>query len=67
MAQAKKVSHRQVGKTLGDVVPAVRQLLHNEALIIEKLAALEAESAQSSAFREMTLWQRAVWLVRGMA
>lgn len=58
MAQA-KVSHRQVGKTLGDVIPAVRQLLHNEALIIEKLAALEA-------FRAMPLWQRVLWLVRGV-
>jgi len=63
---AGRVSARELRRRLNNqtefteekLVPAVGQLLNNERIMQDKIAALEA-------FHAMTFWRRLRWLVRG--
>lgn len=68
----RKVSGREIRRRLnssesfitGEVAPAVRQLLHNQAVAKQKIDALETAQA---AWLALTCWQRLRWIVTGSA
>ena len=66
MAEIAKVSNRQIRSAVnkqaeaisGTIAPTLKNLVNDELKTRGRVDALEQ-------FRDMTFWQRAIWLVRG--